>query len=48
MTRPVQTLDTNSAPPAERVGLWGDWINRLFSGLKNDVYGDTDFDGRIA
>ena len=48
MTHSVHTLDTNSAPPAERAGLWGDWINRLFSGLKNDTYGDTEFDGRIA
>ena len=48
MTHAAQTVDTNSAPPAERVGLWGDWVNRLFSGLKSDVYGDTEFDGRMA
>jgi len=48
MTHAVQTVDTDSAPPAERVGLWGDWVNRLFSGLKSDVYGDTEFDGRMA
>ena len=48
MTHSVHTLDTDSAPPTERAGLWGDWINRLFSGLKNDVYGDAEFDGRMA
>ena len=48
MTHAAQTVDTDSAPPAERVGLWGDWVNRLFSGLKSDVYGDTEFDGRIV
>ena len=42
------TLDTQVAPAAERAGLWGDWINRLFHGLKNDTYGDTQFDGRMT
>jgi AraC-like DNA-binding protein len=39
-------MDTDLVPPAERVGFFGDWVGRLFQGLKNDVYGDTDFDGR--
>jgi AraC-like DNA-binding protein len=39
-------MDTDLVPPAERVGFFGDWVGRLFQGLKNDAYGDTDFDGR--
>lgn len=25
-----------------------DWIDRLFGGLRSDLYGDTDFDGHMA
>lgn len=39
-------MDTDQVPAAERVGFFGDWVGRLFQGLKNDTYGDTDFDGR--
>ena len=40
-------MDTDQVPAAERVGFFGDWVGRLFQGLKNDTYGDTDFDGRF-
>lgn len=39
-------MDTDHVPTAERAGFFGDWVGRLFQGLKNDTYGDTDFDGR--
>ena len=39
---------TDQVAPAERAGFWADWIDRLFHGLKNDNYGDRDFDGRIS
>lgn len=39
-------MDTDQVPAAERAGFFGDWVARLFQGLKNDTYGDTDFDGR--
>jgi AraC-like DNA-binding protein len=34
--------------PRDRVPYWSDWIDRLFCGLKSDLYGDTEFDGRVA
>ena len=41
-------MSTDQVASAERPAFWGDWINRLFCGLKSDLYGDTDFDGRMA
>jgi AraC-like DNA-binding protein len=46
MSAKPELMDTDLVPPAERVGFFGDWVGRLFQGLKNDAYGDTDFDGR--
>jgi len=43
-----ELMSTDDVAPAERVAFWGDWIARLFQGLKSDVYGDTDFDGRAS
>lgn len=40
-------VDTASVPEADRVGFWGEWIDRLFHGLSSDLYGDTGFDGRM-
>ena len=48
MPQPTQTMNTDQVAPAERAGVWGDWVNRLFCGLKSDLYGDTSFDGRMA
>jgi len=44
----MQTMNTDQVAPAERAGYWGDWVTRLFCGLKSDLYGDTVFDGRMA
>jgi AraC-like DNA-binding protein len=46
MSPKPELMDTDLVPPAERVGFFGDWVGRLFQGLKNDAYGDADFDGR--
>ncbi len=48
MTSPIRAMDTDQVAPRERVGLWTDWIDRLFHGLGSDLYGDTHFDGRMA
>src|SRR5688572_29276993 len=44
----AEAMSTDAVPARERVGLWSDWIARLFQGLQGDVYGDTDFDGRMT
>ncbi|MFN3296757.1 helix-turn-helix domain-containing protein [Caldimonas sp.] len=41
-------MNTEEVAPRERVPFWSDWISRLFGGLESDVYGDTDFDGRMV
>jgi AraC-like DNA-binding protein len=41
-------MDTDQVPTSERAGFFGDWVSRLFQGLKNDTYGDTDFAGRAC
>jgi AraC-like DNA-binding protein len=43
---PHELMDTDQVPLADRVGFFGDWVGRLFQGLRNDVYGDSHFDGR--
>ena len=48
MAQPPTTMDTDLVAPAERAGFWADWVDRLFHGLKSDLYGDTDFEGRMA
>ncbi len=42
------TLDTEAVPARERPSLWAHWIDRLFGGLKSDLYGDDRFDGRMT
>jgi hypothetical protein len=44
----TSTMTTDQVPVSERAGCWGDWMNRLFQGLKSDLYGDTGFDGRVT
>jgi AraC-like DNA-binding protein len=44
----TETMSTDQVARAERVGFWSDWIARLFQGLRSDVYGDADFDGRLT
>jgi len=41
-----ELMDTAQVPATDRAGFFSDWIGRLFQGLKNDTYGDSDFDGR--
>ena len=48
MGQSLATMNTAAVPAAERPGFWGDWIDRLFHGLRSDLYGDTGFDGRMA
>lgn len=48
MGQPIRTMDTNQVAARERGGFWADWIDRLFHGLGSDLYGDSDFDGRMA
>lgn len=45
---PLTTMSTDQVSPRDRVPYWSDWVNRLFHGLRSDLYGDTDFDGHIA
>ncbi len=44
----ASSMSTDQVPAEARAGFWGDWVNRLFCGLKSDLYGDTDFDGRMT
>lgn len=48
MATNLSTMSTDQVAAPERAGFWSDWINRLFCGLKSDLYGDTGFDGRMA
>ena len=48
MPSTASAMNTDQVPARERAAFWGDWIDRLFHGLKSDLYGDTDFDGRMA
>lgn len=41
-------MSTDQVARGDRAGFWSDWINRLFCGLKSDLYGDTDFNGRMS
>ena len=41
-------MNTDQVTAAERAGYWSSWIDRLFGGLKSDLYGDTAFDGKTA
>jgi AraC-like DNA-binding protein len=42
------TMDTADVSARDRIPFWNDWINSLFQGLQSDLYGDTEFDGRLA
>lgn len=41
-------MSTDQVAASERAGFWADWIDRLFCGLKSDLYGDADFEGRMS
>jgi AraC-like DNA-binding protein len=44
----ASVMSTDQVAVPERAGFWSDWINRLFCGLKSDLYGDTDFEGGMS
>lgn len=44
----ASAMSTDQVSASERAGFWSDWISRLFCGLKSDLYGDTDFEGRMS
>lgn len=44
----ASAMNTDQVAAPERAGFWSDWINRLFCGLKSDLYGDTAFDGSMS
>ncbi|MEN9628181.1 MAG: hypothetical protein RJA10_1408, partial [Pseudomonadota bacterium] len=44
----ASAMNTDAVAPRERAGFWADWVDRLFHGLQSDLYGDTDFDGRMT
>jgi AraC-like DNA-binding protein len=48
MTQPASTMDTDQVCARERIPYWSEWLDRLFQGLRSDLYGDTVFDGRVA
>ena len=41
-------LTTDVVAPRDRAPQWCEWVHRHFGGLHSDLYGDADFDGRIA
>jgi len=48
MNTPTNQMNTDEVSARDRVPYWSDWIDRLFGGLRSDLYGDTDFDGQVA
>jgi len=48
MATNLSTMSTDQVAAPERAGFWSDWVNRLFCGLQSDLYGDTEFDGRMS
>jgi AraC-like DNA-binding protein len=44
----ASAMSTDQVAASERAGFWSDWIDRLFCGLKSDLYGDTAFEGRMS
>src|SRR5688572_19919448 len=41
MVSSANVMSTDQVAPAERIGYWASWVDRLFNGLKCDQYGDT-------
>lgn len=41
-------LTTDDVAPRDRASAWCEWIHSHFGGLECDLYGDTEFDGRMA
>lgn len=47
MAQLANTMNTDDVSARDRIPYWSDWIDRLFQGLRSDLYGDTRFDGRM-
>ncbi|MES2635458.1 MAG: helix-turn-helix domain-containing protein [Pseudomonadota bacterium] len=45
---PSIALDTDAVAERDRAPQWCEWVWQHFGGLQSDLYGDTDFDGRLA
>ncbi len=45
---PSLVLSTDAVAPRDRAPQWREWIWRHFGGLDSDLYGDSDFDGRLS
>ncbi|HSW05968.1 helix-turn-helix domain-containing protein [Aquabacterium sp.] len=41
-------MSTDEVSARDKVPYWRDWVWKLFGGLDSDLYGDTEFDGRIS
>lgn len=41
-------FSTDDLAPRERAQQWREWVHRHFGGLDSDLYGDTEFDGRMT
>lgn len=41
------SLSTDLVPERERAPQWCEWVSQHFGGLRSDLYGDRDFDGRM-
>lgn len=41
-------MSTDDVSTRDKVPYWRDWVWKLFGGLDSDLYGDTEFDGRIS
>jgi AraC-like DNA-binding protein len=48
MSAAIALMSTDQVVARERSAFWADWIERLFFGLRSDLYGDVDFDGHMA
>jgi AraC-like DNA-binding protein len=44
----LSAMSTDSVAPAERAGIWREWLWAHFGGLDSDLYGDTDFEGHMS
>jgi AraC-like DNA-binding protein len=45
---PSTLLTTDAVAAGDSAGEWSEWIWKHFGGLRSDLYGATEFDGRIA
>lgn len=41
-------MSTDIVPPRDRAPQWREWVYQHFGGLESDLYGDTEFDGRMS